>query len=85
MPPHTLFRCADDEVPRALGVEQDYAQLYTAAQDKIAEKQAELRAIMLRKAATEEVDLSALVAMGARKSEQSSLLHACAGLFVPIW
>ena len=65
-PPHPLFRCADDEVPRALGVEQDYEQSRTAAQDRIAEKQAELHAVMLRKAATEEVDLSALKSMGAR-------------------
>ena len=70
MSPHTLFMCADGEVPRALGGEQDYAQLRTAAQDRMAEKradlQADLHAVMLRKAASEEVDLSALVAMGAR-------------------
>ena len=53
-------------MPRALGVEQDYEQSRTAAQDRIAEKQAELHAVMLRKAATEEVDLSALKSMGAR-------------------
>ena len=47
-------------------MEQDYEQLRTAAQDKIAQKQAELQAVMLRKAAAEEVDLSALVAMSAR-------------------
>ena len=42
-------------MPRALGVEQDYEQWRTAAQDRIAEKQAELHAVMLRKAATEAV------------------------------
>ena len=66
MPPPTLFRCADDEVPRALGVEQDYEQLRTAAQDRIAEKQAVLHDVMLRKASVEEVDLSALKSTGAR-------------------
>ena len=77
MPPPTLFRCADDEVPRALGVEQDYEQLRTAAQDRIAEKQAELHAVMLRKAAAEEVDLSALKSMGARwpAANQDRRLH----------
>ena len=66
MAPSTLFRCADDEVPRALGVEQDYEQWRTAAQGRIAKKRAELHAVMLRKAAAEEVDLSALMSTGTR-------------------
>ena len=66
MPVRTVFMCADDEVPRALGVEQDYEQLRTAAQHRIAEKQEELQTVMLRKAAAEEVDLSALKSTGAR-------------------
>ena len=66
MAPHTLFRCADDEVSRALGVEQDYEQWRTAAQGRIAKKRAELHAVMLRKAAAEEVDLSALMSTGTR-------------------
>ena len=55
-------------MPRALGVEQDYEQLRTVAQDRIAAKQEELHAVMLRKAAAEEVDLDALKSesMGAR-------------------
>ena len=64
MAPNTFFMCADDEVPRALGVEQDYRQWRTAAHDRIAHKEAELHAVMLRKATTEEVDLGALKSMG---------------------